>query len=138
MSYLARSLLCVTRPTLDVLLHECARQGVRVRWGRLPGEMAGCYDHSQSIIWLRAGDPERVSGPALMHELEQAWRGEDGHQSDAVEARIDLAVARQLVSVDALEEAEHEVGPWPGAIAEELDVPVWVVQTLQPTLTPWG
>ena len=135
MSVGASSLPCVTRPTLDTLLRECAERGVCVRWGHLPGEMAGCYDHSQSTIWLREGDPEWVSVPALMHELEHAWRGDDGHQSDAVEARIDLAVARQLVSVNALEEAEYEVGPWP--IAEELGVPVWVVQALQATLDPW-
>ena len=50
-----------------------------------------------------------MSVPALMRKLEHAWKGDGGRQSDAVEARIDLAVARQLVSIDALEEAEHEV-----------------------------
>lgn len=131
----ARSLPCVTRPTLDALLTECADQGVRVRWRRLPGDMEGCYDRARSTIWLQAGDPEWVSVPVLLHEMEHARRGDDGHQPRAVERRIDETVAHRLITAEEYARAEALTGARDsGAIAAEMGLPRWVVSAYRRTL----
>lgn len=135
MSVAARSLPCVTRPTLDALLTKCTEQGVRVRWARLPAGMEGCYDHARATIWLRAGDPEWVSVPVLLHEMEHARRGDDGHQGHAVEQRINRTVACRLIDVDEYARAEAITGARDsGPIALELGLPKWVVSAFRQTL----
>lgn len=139
MSVAARSLPCVTRPTLDALLTKCTEQGVRVRWARLPAGMEGCYDHARSTIWLQAGDPEWVSVPVLLHEMEHARRGDDGHQSRAVERRIDETVAHTLITAEEYARAEAVTGARDsGAIAAEMGVPRWVVSAYRRTLRRAG
>lgn len=131
----ARSLLRVTRPTLDALLRECAEQGVRVCWRRLPGDMEGCYDRARSTIWLQDGDPEWVSLPVLLHEMEHARRGDDGHQPAAVERAIDRCVARTLITEEDYARAEALTGGrGSGAIAAELGLPRWVVSAYRAEL----
>lgn len=51
-----------------------------------------------------------------------------------MEARIDRSVARRLVDVRAYAAAEALVGPGTGALAAELEVPVWVVEAYRDTL----
>ena len=63
-----------------------------------------------------------------------AERGDDGPQPAAVEARINRAVACRLVTVAEYAAAEALAGPGVGALAVELDVPVWVVEAFRRTL----
>lgn len=122
------------RPTLDALLLECEEQGVFVRRLRLPEGWDGAYHHPTATIYLAAAMPDWQAIPTLMHELEHARRGDDGHQAHWVEARIDRAVACRLISSAEYAQAESGVGHHVGALAVELDVPVWVVEAYRSTL----
>ncbi|QHO91962.1 ImmA/IrrE family metallo-endopeptidase [Actinomyces sp. 432] len=117
------------------MLATAAGQGVAVRWLPLAGTgWRGCYHQPTRTIYLRAGMSDRLAVATLMHELEHAARGDDGHQGRAVEARIDRAVACRLITPSEYRAAEALVGPHPGALAVELDVPRWVVDAYRTTL----
>lgn len=122
------------RPSLDALAQQCADQGIIVSWARLPAGRRGLYVLSTRTIYLRHDMPDRLAVPTLMHEMCHAERGDDGPQPAAVEARINRAVACRLVTVAEYAAAEALAGPGVGALAVELDVPVWVVETFRRTL----
>lgn len=122
------------RPTLESLLADCDRQSITVITAPLPGTRQGAYCHATRTIVLRRGMPDRLAVPTLMHEMCHAERGDDGPQPAAVEARINRAVACRLVTVAEYAAAEALAGPGVGALAIELDVPVWVVEAFRRTL----
>ena len=122
------------RPTLESLLADCNRQSITVIAAPLPGTRQGAYCHATRTIVLRRGMPDRLAVPTLMHEMCHAERGDDGPQPAAVEARINRAVACRLVTVAEYAAAEALAGPGVGALAVELDVPVWVVEAFRRTL----
>lgn len=122
------------RPTLESLLADCDRQSITVITAPLPGTRQGAYCHATRTIVLRRGMPDRLAVPTLMHEMCHAERGDDGPQLAAVEARINRVVACRLVTVGEYATAESTVGPSVGALAVELDVPVWVIEAFQRTL----
>ena len=124
----------VMRPSLESLSQECLEAGVRVSWAVLPSGYRGLYLPDARTVYLRAGMPDWVAVPTLMHELCHVERGDTGHQEWWVEARIDRSVARRLVDVRAYAAAEALVGPGAGALAAELEVPVWVVEAYRDTL----
>ncbi len=120
---------------MDALLDNAAEQGILVHWAtRMPAGLRGAYHLATRMILLREGMPDRLAVPTLMHELEHARRGDDGHQGGAVEAHINRAVACRLVTPESYRRAEVAVGPHPGALAVELDVARWVVIAYQSTL----
>ena len=119
---------------MDALLAAADEQQVFVRWLRMPEGWRGAYHLPSRTIYLRVGMSERSAVPTLMHELTHAARGDDGHQTRPVEARIDRQVACRLITPDAYRRAEASVGPHPGALAVELDVPRWVVIAYRATL----
>ena len=83
------------RPSLDSLLTDCDRRRLTVALTALPRTVRGAYHHATRTIVLRAGMPEWMAVPTLMHEMEHARRGDEGPQPRSVEARIDAVVARR-------------------------------------------
>ncbi len=119
---------------MDTLLAAADKQQVFVRWLNMPEGWRGAYHLPSRTIYLRKGMDECATVPTLMHELAHASRGDDGHQTRPVEARIDRQVACRLITSGAYRDAEALVGPHPGALAVELDVPRWVVVAYRETL----
>lgn len=126
------------RPSLDSLLADCDRRRLTVVLATLPRTVRGAYHHATRTIVLRAGMPEWMAVPTLMHEMEHARRGDEGPQPPSVEARIDAVVARRLVTVEDYAAAELEVGCHVGALAAELEVPTWVIEAWRRTLRAAG
>ncbi|WP_172120664.1 hypothetical protein [Actinomyces faecalis] len=125
----------MTRPCLTSLLLTCEHQGVTVRWDHLPGSLWGLYSHRECVITLRAGMSESQEVAALLHEMEHARRGDDGHQTQAVERRIDETVAHALIAAEEYAHAEALTGARDsGAIAAEMGLPRWVVAAYRRTL----
>lgn len=122
------------RPDLETLTSQCTTMGVAVTWTRLPGGLAGCYHHATRTILLDHRLEDWQAIPVLLHEIAHAAAGHDGHQSHRVEARIDRSVAMKMISPGEYEAAERIVGAHLGALAAELEVPVWVVEAYQSTL----
>lgn len=105
-----------------------AAHGVTVVEVDMPGTMWGCYCLRDHAVVLRPGLTDRQRRAALMHEAQHVLRGDDGHQSQRVEDRIDETVACQMISLMDYARAETEYGWNSGAIAAELDVPKWAVR----------
>ena len=120
----------ITPPTLVRLVDEAMREGVRVEHARLEGREA-CWDPTTGTIWIDAGLGERAAAAALAHELEHVRRGDAGPQRLGVERLIDEHVARRFVDPGRYARAEGLVGPDPALIADELDLPPWVVEAWQ-------
>ncbi len=120
----------ITPPTFVRLVDEALREGVRVEHARLEGREA-CWDAASGIVWIDAGLGERAAAAALAHELEHVRRGDSGPQRLGVERLIDEHVARRFVDPGRYARAEHVLGPDPALIADELDIPAWVVEAWQ-------
>lgn len=117
------------------LIDEAAAAGITVQYARLPDGRLGAYHHATRTIWLSHQLSDTHAVAVLMHEMEHARRGDDGHQSPQVEARINQAVAAQLIDPGAYLHALRATGGDAYALAEELGVPVWVVAAYRPALT---
>jgi hypothetical protein len=107
-------------------------EGVVVIAAELPPGVNGYTDGVR--VWLSRWLTRVEARVVLRHELEHVTRGDAGRCPPSVERRIDLAVARQLVEVDALGDAaawsEHVT-----VIADELRVmPQTIVDRVE-TLT---
>lgn len=125
----------VTAASLTALLLVCEYQGIAVRWDHLPDRLWGVYSHHDRTITLRAGMSEGQEVATLLHEMEHARRGDDGHQDHAVEQRINRTVACQLITLDDYARAEAITGARDsGPIALELGLPKWVVSAFRQTL----
>lgn len=122
------------RPTLDALLSHCASDGITVTWTPMPTGWEGAWHRRQRTIYLDTRLADWQAVPVLMHEMTHAHLDHDGHQAPAVERRIDEAVARTLLDHHQVARAETVVGHHPGALATELDVPVWVIEAWHRTL----
>ena len=111
----------ITSPTFVRLVDEALREGVRVEHARLAGREA-CWDPTTGTVWIDAALGERAASAALAHELEHVRRGHAGPQPP---------VARRFVDPGRYARAEGLVGPDPALIADELDLPPWVVEAWQ-------
>lgn len=120
----------VTPPTLSSLVDEAMREGVRVESAHLEGR-EGCWDPTAGTVWIDARLGERAAAAALAHELEHARRGDAGPQRLGVERLIDEHVARRFIDPGLYARAEGLVGPDPDLLADELDLPAWVVEAWQ-------
>lgn len=98
------------------------------------GTLWGYTSQSTKEVGLWVGLRRFQRLPTLMHECLHVRRGDDGHQPQAVEARIDEAVAVALVDRERYAWAESQYGWHAGAIAAELEVPKWVIQAYRRTL----
>ncbi|WP_341741341.1 hypothetical protein [Trueperella pyogenes] len=120
--------------TLTELISLVESHGITVSWGHVCS--LGAYHHPTATIWLDcslASCPRQALG-VLAHEYVHALRGHDGPQSASVERCVDRQAARLLISPAeyALAERLHE-GNAVG-IAEDLGVPVWVVEAYRQAL----
>jgi hypothetical protein len=121
----------MSRPSFEELCAEAAVQGIRVQEMRLPAGLEGVWDPSQKTIWLKKGLPVASMACTLAHELEHARRGDAGRQDEYVESFIDEKVALRFVDSEAYAKLETAYGCEPGVIAEELDLPRWVIEAWQ-------
>lgn len=98
---------------------------------RLPAGVEGVWDLDQHTIWLKKGLPKPSGACTLAHELEHARRGDVGHQDECVEEFINEKVALKFVDALTYMRLEKIYGCEPGMIAEELDLPRWVIEAWQ-------
>ncbi|MEW6934126.1 ImmA/IrrE family metallo-endopeptidase [Trueperella pyogenes] len=118
--------------TEEDLINACVRLGVHVVFAPFP--LAGAYYHDTGLIVIDSRLPETSQRATLAHEYVHALCGHDGPQSAGVEQCVDRQAARLLISPAeyALAEYAHE-GKTVG-IAEDLGVPVWVVEAYRQAL----
>lgn len=125
----------VTRPTLTSALDAAEAAGLFVTWIPLPADLRGAFFLPTRTIYLAHDMSETLALPTLLHEMEHARRGDDGHQPAAVERRIDEAVAHSLITAEEYARAEAVTGARDsGAIAVEMGLPRWVVSAYRRTL----
>lgn len=100
----------------------------------VPFPLAGAYYHDTGLIVIDSRLPETSQRATLAHEYVHALRGHDGPQSASMEQCVDRQAARLLISPAeyALAERLHEGNPV--GIAEDLGVPVWVVEAYRQAL----
>ncbi len=109
--------------------------GLFVTWVPMAHPQRGAFFLPSRTIYLREDMVDAVALPTLLHEMEHARRGDDGHQPAAVEQAIDRCVARTLITEDDYARAEALTGGrGSGAIAAELGLPRWVVPAYRRTL----
>ncbi|MEW6875095.1 ImmA/IrrE family metallo-endopeptidase [Trueperella pyogenes] len=118
--------------TEEDLITACTSIGVHVVF--MPFPLAGAYYHDTGLIVIDSRLPETSQLATLAYEYVHALRGHDGPQSASMERYVDPEAARLLISPAeyALAEYAHE-GSTVG-IAEELGVPVWVVEAYRQAL----
>lgn len=116
----------------DALTSRLADEGISVVEWNIPEW--GLYLRSEGLIVLQAGMTAGQRLATLTHEALHHWAGHDGHQSSAVEERINRQVAQQLISPPAYMAAEFLHPGSVAGIAFELDLPVWVVEAFQADL----
>lgn len=121
----------MSKPSFEELCAEAAAQGIRVQETRLPAGLEGVWDPNQKTIWLKKRLPVASMACTLAHELEHARRGDTGRQDEYVESFIDEKVALRFVDSEAYARLEEVYGCEPGVIAEELDLPRWVIEAWQ-------
>lgn len=115
---------------MDALLAQCRREGIHVSRMRLDG-LLGAWDLATSTIWVDSRLCDQSAAPVLAHELIHAHRGDAECQSDVVEEAIDERVATMYVDPMAYARAERIRGPYAACIADELDLPQWVIEAWQ-------
>lgn len=112
--------------SMDALIAAAHADGIRIWWRHLPYR-DGQWSARHRPIWL---DPSLTHTPAravLAHELGHAALGHAGPGSPAQERAAWRYASTLLVTGSADELAESKVGPDPGALADELEVPRDVV-----------
>ena len=119
--------LMVAGPTWDALFAQCRQEGIAVCRARLD-EQRGLWEPSRLRIWVDNRLCDRHAAPVLVHEMFHAHRGDAACQPSATEAAINERVAHLYVDADLYAWAERIRGPYPGAIADELDLPQWIIE----------
>lgn len=119
--------------TIDALLEWCFEQGITVSIGDVGTDWGRYYRARRSIVLSRALS-QRQRLPVLLHEIAHAARGDDGHQPERIERRINEEVSLTLIDPRAYVAAEERFGWSTGAIAAELELPRWVVQAYRRVL----
>ena len=123
--------------TVENVTRRLETRGVQVIETRdgMTGDRVGWYCHQTRTIALHPDLLERQRLPVLLHEAIHHDREDQGHQSAAVEARIDEQVARMLIDAVEFAWAESQVGYHVGGLAALLDMPTWVVRAYRRCLT---
>ena len=94
------------------------------------GAAHGYYRDSERLIVLDLCLAESAEVSVLSHELGHAHYRDTG-TDPRQEVRADRWAARRLIDPHEYARAEEMVGPHPGALAVELGVSRWVVETFQ-------
>lgn len=117
-------------PTVEVLCSWCEVNGFHVadQYIFQDPNLDAFYYHEGGIIYLARNLPTAWVAPTLAHEIVHAYNGHNGHQDQAIERRIDEAVAKAFVSPAEYAYWEDQYGWCTGGIAKELDLPRWVIE----------
>lgn len=136
MSARAANLPVMRRITETDVLRAFAQEGVAVLETRdgMTGDMVGWYSLQDRAVGIHPDLMQRQRLAVLLHEWHHHVRGDDGHQSPAVEARIDEDVAQSLVDPVDYAFCETQWGWSTGGIAAELEVPRWVIEAYRRVL----
>ena len=119
-------------PTLDDMLGHAASLGITVCRAKLEGAL-GLWDAKTRHIWIDSRLTDSAATPVLAHELLHVQRGDNGHQNPDVEQAIDAHVAFLMVDPKAYAQAESLYETDTHAIAEELNLPEWVISAYERT-----
>ncbi|MBS6101793.1 MAG: hypothetical protein KH751_04160 [Actinomyces sp.] len=119
-------------PTLDDMLGHAASLGITVCRAKLKGAL-GLWDAKTRHIWIDSRLTDSAATPVLAHELLHVQRGDNGHQKPDVEQAIDAHVAFLMVDPKAYAQAESLYETDTSAIAEELNLPEWVISAYERT-----
>lgn len=117
--------------TFDTLLRTAETAGVTVIEARIITGEWGFYNLQEGLIFIQEDLVQRQKTATLAHELVHALDGHDGHQSEAVERRVNEKAAMLLITDHAYARADRLVGTDPRALAIELDTTVWAVEAWQ-------
>lgn len=93
------------------------------------------WEAETNTIWINLNVSGSKEVVAFAHELGHAILGHDGPQDEWGEAYADEVASLLLVSENEYAEAERLYGPHPAAIAEALELPLWVVEARQAVFT---
>lgn len=118
--------------TLDQLLTQCHQRHIHVAF--LPFHISGAYYLPERLIVIDSRLSEREQLAVLAHEYVHACFWHDGHQSPEIEAAVNRRAAQLLVSPIEYVLAEKVYGGNVFLIAEELNLPTWIIQAYQETL----
>ena len=118
-----------TPPTIDTLTAWCENNQVKLcmESGNL-ADLWGAYHENTRTIYISRYAPTAWAVPILAHETFHAAARHDGHQSEAIEARIDEAVAQAIINPAEYRFWESQYGWSTGGIASALSLPRWVVE----------
>lgn len=117
-------------PSWDALLAQCRREGIVVNRAHLDCRL-GCWSASARMIWVDSALSDRHAAPTLAHELMHVRRGDVGPMPARVEQEIDEEVSVGFVDPREYARAERIRGPYAACIADEMDLPQWVVEAWQ-------
>lgn len=116
-------------PSLEVLTAWCEKHQVGLFMDvEMPGDWQGTYIDDLRAIYINRRTPASWVVPVLAHETFHAAAHHDGHQSPAVEARIDEAVATAIINPAEYRFWESQYGWSTGGIASALNLPRWTVE----------
>lgn len=116
---------------LDEIENELAQRGVEIVPWDMPAGVWGAYDKKSSVVYYDKALTQSQRRVTLLHELIHVRRGDDGHQPDRVERLIDRQVVRMVLSQSDYIRAERLHDCDVAAMAQELDLPVWVIEGYQ-------
>lgn len=120
--------------TWDELVELAEGLGVRViETDRLRGR-AGLWESVRRIVWISCRPSAARRRAALAHELGHVICGHEGAQDEVGEAKADQVAAGLLISEREYVIAERLYDGSTLGIAQELDVPTWVVEVYRDVL----
>lgn len=116
-------------PSLESLTAWCEKRQVGLFLDvHMPGNNWGFYSDIARAIYIGRQTPAAWLIPVLAHETFHAAAHHDGHQSLAIEARIDEAVAQAIIDPEEYRFWESQYGWSTGGIASALNLPRWTVE----------
>lgn len=118
--------------TLDQLLTQCHQRCIHVAF--LPFHSRGAYYLHQRLIIIDSRLSEREQLATLAHEYIHACYYHDGCQSQEVENSVNRKAAQLIIPPTEYVTAELTYGSNLYLIAEELNLPVWIVKAYRETL----
>ena len=123
-------------PTIETLTTWCETSQVKLCMeSRDIANLWGAYHENTRTIYISRFAPNAWVVPILAHETFHAAAHHHGHQSAAIEARIDEAVAQAIINSADYRFWESQYGWSTGGIAAALGVPRWVVEAYRRNLS---
>lgn len=121
-------------PTIEQLTQYCQNHSVEVALEANLKQLWAGYDHEKHVVYISRRAPVGWIAPLLAHETFHIANGHNGHQSPAIERRIDFLVASRFIDYQLYSFWECELGSNPGALADALDLPRNLIEAFQQEL----